>query len=226
MKGLLFLAFLSQAMLLAASPVCAPTAVEVRLGRVLLKCSDGMTRSISSGPNDSMPVLSKTGDYLVFLRDSPASTTVGAAKQAVYIARKKDDWAVERLLQFPVTVSGTVYTRMVAYRTWDHGCGLWILSDFSATTFMLLSFDCAHKDLKRVLPASSVCELDSGEYAGDLLIWERVSAEPREQNLRIVKYVYNVVSPDGRHILSLGENIKDVEVVLGLNPSRCTQTAK
>jgi hypothetical protein len=121
------------------------------------------------------------------------------------------------LLHFPIVIGQHTYNRVMDYRPWDRRCGFWLLSDFSATTFMLLSVDCQGQ-VREVTPASDVAEIATGPYTGDLLIYQRQSVTPREPWLPMVQYVYVVISKTGKIVRELGDNLDAVQNPLGFAP--------
>ena len=191
---------------------CQGVGVHEDRGTVFVQCASGEALQIGAQGQCSKPFLSRSGDYAFFLEGRPPE------RAEIGLAQRSKGWATEGLLMFPVAVDGRTSHEVLDYRPWNVGCGAWVLADYSATTFILLRVRCEPRQVTKVCTASAACELSSGPFKGDIVVLARVPAPPGDPMGRVVQYVYQIVTPTGTLVRSIGEGRQRLRDFLGFDP--------
>lgn len=191
---------------------CLGIGVHEDNGNVFVQCDSGETVPITAGGRSAKPFLSPSGRYVVFLERHPPEGV------EIRLAQQSKGWIAETLVAFPSSVDGSIYHDVIDYRPLNVGCGVLVLADYSATTFMLLRASCEPRRLTKVCTASAARQLRSGPFKGDVAVLSRVPAPPGDPLGRVVRYVYQIVTPEGAVERSIGEDARQLRDFLGFDP--------
>jgi hypothetical protein len=187
--------------------------VSIRDRNIYLKCTSGITLRITADGTAFHPILSPRREYIVFARQSHGVTS------ALCVARRENKWEVERLAQLPFVLEHRFQREFVNFQPSFDSPDVYVLTDYSSTSFFLVRVNIKTKAVSSVGAASSVSEISRGSDKGNLVILQRTVAPYDDPHGRAVVYVYKLVSPNGRILRVLGEQLADVEKYLGFGPT-------